>query len=225
MHIQTGAASVDHFHRTGFKFGDRIHHGPPQRTALGGRRSQTSSLLCEVACAPSVSGSWRHPGQTAMRARSATEESALSRRGSLRVYTSRPRVPSAALASFFMVSGCRSAAWWTAMKIGEASIENTGVKRRRRCGVRQLAAALIPRACSRPRSPKARYTLHGQQAGLSESGSKLPHSTALRAFSCRVVSRGSCQSSLRMTSLGAFLQQLLSFTCNVGTASSRPPRR
>src|SRR5215470_18434414 len=42
------------------------------------------------------------------------------------LFESTPRDPGyrrlLALASFFMVSGCRSAAWWTAMKIGEASI-------------------------------------------------------------------------------------------------------
>jgi hypothetical protein len=58
--------------------------------------------------------------------------------------------------------------------------------RRRRLGVRQLAAALIPRACSRPSEPGV---VPGQQAGLLESGSKLPHSKALRAFSCTVASR------------------------------------
>ena len=40
--------------------------------------------------------------------------------------------------------------------------------------VRQLAAALIPRA----RLRRDRAGLDGQQAGLSESGSKLPHSKA-----------------------------------------------
>ncbi|MGA9058758.1 MAG: hypothetical protein WB763_19855 [Terriglobia bacterium] len=43
-------------------------------------------------------------------------------------------------------------------------------------GVRQLAAALVPRACSRRRWPTRRAAVHGQQAGLRKSGSKLPHS-------------------------------------------------
>ena len=60
--------------------------------------------------------------------------------------------------------------------------------------MRQLAAALIPRACSQPSEPGV---VLGQQAGLLESSSKpaleqsegLPHSKALRAFSCTVASR------------------------------------
>ena len=43
------------------------------------------------------------------------------------------------------------------MKMSGASDENTGLTRRRRCGVRQLAAALIPRACSRPRPSEDAY--------------------------------------------------------------------
>jgi hypothetical protein len=43
-------------------------------------------------------------------------------------------------------------------------------------GVRQLAATLSQRACSRPVSQKDDPLPHGQQAGLTESGSKLPHS-------------------------------------------------
>ena len=46
-------------------------------------------------------------------------------------------------------------------------------------GVRQLAAALMARACAGRSSPLARS---GQQAGLLESGVKPPHSKALRAF-------------------------------------------
>jgi hypothetical protein len=42
--------------------------------------------------------------------------------------------------------------------------------------VRQLAAALTRRACSPPPRPKPGVARHGQQAGLSKSGSKLPHS-------------------------------------------------
>src|SRR5262249_31291676 len=127
------------------------------------------------ACAPSVSGSWRHPGQTAMRARSATEESALSRRGSLRVYTSRPRVPSAALASFFMVSGCRSAAWWTAMKIGEASIENTGVKRgaAMKIGEASIENTGVKRAAAM-KIGEASIENTGVKRGALECGSLLP---------------------------------------------------
>src|SRR5208337_309080 len=70
---------------------------------------------------------------------------------------------------------------------------------RRPSGVRQLAAAFLPRACSRPSGTNTalvavtpqggvstmdadlkvgatKVPLHGQQAGQSESGSKLPHS-------------------------------------------------
>jgi hypothetical protein len=52
-------------------------------------------------------------------------------------------------------------------------------KRRWGSGVRQLAAAFLLRACS----PEYRAPVHGQQAGLSESGSKLPHSRALHPLS------------------------------------------
>src|SRR5208337_1166525 len=48
-----------------------------------------------------------------------------------------------------------------------------------RYGVRQLAAAFVLRACSRLTCPSTALA-HAQQAGLIESGSKLPHSIALR---------------------------------------------
>ena len=54
----------------------------------------------------------------------------------------------------------------------------------RRFGVRQLAAALIARACSRPFSPSAGLS---QQAGV-QCGVKPPPSKALRAFGLAVVS-------------------------------------
>ena len=43
---------------------------------------------------------------------------------------------------------------------------------------RQQAAAFLPRAWSQPPRPRFGAARHGQQAGLSESGSKLPHSKA-----------------------------------------------
>ena len=55
-----------------------------------------------------------------------------------------------------------------AVKIDEASIENTEPGRRRRSGVRQLAAALIPRACSRRHSTREGAPTRDQQAGPSE---------------------------------------------------------
>jgi len=84
--------------------------------------------------------------------------------------------------------------------MGEAVIGNTRLQRRRRFGVRQLAAALLPRAWSRPHCPRHGTSLNGEQAGLRESPSRLPHSKALRAFSYAVVSRRLMRSSHRMKS-------------------------
>jgi hypothetical protein len=69
--------------------------------------------------------------------------------------------------------------------------------RRKRLGVRQLARALVPQDCSRRSEPGV---VPGQQAGLLESGSKLPHSKALRAFSSTLASRTLMEAALRITS-------------------------
>ena len=52
--------------------------------------------------------------------------------------------------------------------------------------MRQLAAAFIQRACSRLNCSRTAAPVHGQQAGLSESGSKLPHSKREHGFLCGV---------------------------------------
>ena len=70
--------------------------------------------------------------------------------------------------------------------------------RRWRYGVRQLAAALIRRACSRPHLPIRGTPAHGQQAGLRESGSKLPHSKALRPLSRTIATRKFMEFAPRM---------------------------
>src|SRR5262249_39790745 len=88
MHVEAGAAAVED-----------VHGG-----LLGGLRRRTPSVRTSYrACSPAgatVSGSWRCPGQTALRA-TGTEE----RTASVRSKTSPHPNP---LAPIFIVSGCRT---------------------------------------------------------------------------------------------------------------------
>ena len=82
------------------------------------------------------------------------------------------------------VLGAERSRFLTAVKIGKAAIEKTGVKRCRRSGVRPATAGRRFDPVSLLAASLSKYgrPLSGQQAGLSESGSKLPHHSASGSF-------------------------------------------
>jgi len=71
-------------------------------------------------------------------------------------------------------------------------------------GVQRLAAALNPRACSQRYLPNAETSLCRQQAGLGESGSKLPHS------------RRTGERWIEMTARQSTVQRLVVTSSNLG---------
>ena len=85
------------------------------------------------------------------------------------------------------------------MRMDGGSIEKERRGPRRGFGVRQLAAALSSRACSRPSSQEAWKARVGQQAGLARAVASYRTPERFAPFHAKWRAEGSVKSSSRMT--------------------------